>query len=161
MTSGKTLVVYVTKGGATREAAELVAETLREKSGLEVDVVDLKKQKHPDLSSYSNVVVGGGVRMGGVYGEAVEFMKQDFTGKCIAAFICAALSKNSAKQENLAERYITQGFASKTNLVSREAFGGCIKIFGKTVADGRDPEKIQAWAEELGKKFTEQSQVKR
>jgi hypothetical protein len=40
-------------------------------------------------------------------------------------------------------------------LVSKEAFGGCIKIFGIAVTDRRDPAKVQAWAEELGKKFTE------
>jgi menaquinone-dependent protoporphyrinogen IX oxidase len=80
MTAGKTLVVYITKGGATREAANLIAKTLREKSGLEVDVVDLERQPRPDLTPYRNIVVGGGVRTGGVYGKAVEFMKQDFTG---------------------------------------------------------------------------------
>jgi menaquinone-dependent protoporphyrinogen IX oxidase len=155
MTAGKTLVVYITKGGATREAANLIAKTLREKSELEVDVVDLKKQPHPDLTPYRNIVVGGGVRTGAVYGKAVEFMKQDFAGKSVAVFICAALSRNPAKRERLAERYITEGFASKTKLVSRAAFGGCIKIFGKAVADGRDPAKVEAWAGELGKTFTE------
>jgi menaquinone-dependent protoporphyrinogen IX oxidase len=156
MTAGKTLVAYVTKGGATKEAADLIAETLREKYGLEVDVVDLKKQKHPDITPYENIIVGGGVRTGGIYGEAVEFMKQDFKGKRVAVFICAALSKNPVKMNKLAERYITEGVASKTSLVSREAFGGCIKLFGKAIADGRDPARIRAWTEELGKKFTEQ-----
>jgi hypothetical protein len=85
----------------------------------------------------------------------VEFMKQDFTGKRVAVFICAALSRNPAKRQRLAERYITEGFASKTKLVSSEAFGGCIKIFGKAVADGREPAMVEAWAQELGKKFIE------
>jgi menaquinone-dependent protoporphyrinogen IX oxidase len=122
-----------------------------------VDVVDLKKQPHPDLTPYKNIIIGAGVRTGGVYGKAVEFMKQDFSGKRVAVFLCAALSTNPAKKQRLAQRYITEGFASKTPLVSREAFGGCIKILGKVVADGRDPAKVQAWAEDIGKKFTEQS----
>ena len=32
-----------------------------------------------------------------------------------------------------------------------------MRILGKSLFDTRDPAKIQAWAEELGKKFTEQS----
>ena len=115
----------------------------------------MKKLPHPDLTPYRNIIVGGGVRTGAVYCKAVEFMKQGFAGKRVAVFICAALSRDPAKRERLAERYITEGFASKTKLVSRKAFGGCIKIFGKTVADGREHAMVEAWAEELGKKFTE------
>jgi len=55
------------------------------------------------------------------------------------------------------EKYITRGLASNPSLklVSMEAFGGCIKIFGKAVTDRRDPAKVRAWAEKVGKKFTE------
>jgi len=153
----KTLVAYVTKGGATGEAANFIASTLREKSGFEVDVVDLKKQPLPDLSPYRNVVVGCGVRAGQVYKEGVEFMKQDFSGKQVAIFICSGAAGNPRHRDEVAEKYITKGLASNPNvkLVSMEAFGGCIKIFGKAVIDRRDPAKIQAWAEELGKKFSE------
>ena len=42
--SNKTLIAYETKGGATEEVAQKIAETLR-KLQLEVDVVDLKRQK--------------------------------------------------------------------------------------------------------------------
>ena len=87
--SGKTLVAYVTKGGATGEAANLIADTFREKCGLQVDVVDLKKQPQPNITPYNNIVVGGGVRAGKVYKEAVEFVKQDLSGKRVAFFICS------------------------------------------------------------------------
>ncbi|MCJ7560770.1 hypothetical protein MUO79_09195 [Candidatus Bathyarchaeota archaeon] len=39
--------------------------------------------------------------------------------------------------------------------VAAEAFGGRIRILGKTVADSRDMAKVRAWAEELGKRLTE------
>jgi hypothetical protein len=44
---------------------------------------------------------------------------------------------------------------AKPEEASKEAFGGCIRILGKSVTDRRDPAKVQAWAEELGKKLTE------
>jgi hypothetical protein len=39
--------------------------------------------------------------------------------------------------------------------VATEAFGGRIKILGKTVTDNTDMAKVETWAEQLGKKFTE------
>jgi hypothetical protein len=87
----------------------------------------------------------------------VEFVKQDLSGKRVAIFICSGAAGNPLHHDDIAKKYITQGLASNVNLklVSMEAFGGCIKILGKAFADRRDPAKIQAWAEELGKKFTE------
>jgi menaquinone-dependent protoporphyrinogen IX oxidase len=152
----KTIVAYVTKGGATGEAANLIANTLREKSGLEVDVVNLRQQPQPDLTPYRNIV-GGGVRAGKVYKEAVDFVKQDLSGKRVGIFICSGAAGNPRRHEEVADKYITKGLASNPSLklVSMEAFGGCIKILGKAVTDRRDPAKVQAWAEELGKKLTE------
>ena len=56
MSANKTLIAYVSKGGATEEAARKIAETLRSKFQLEVDLVDLKEQKAPDLAQYQNIV---------------------------------------------------------------------------------------------------------
>ena len=69
--SDKTLIAYVTKGGVTEEAACIIAEALRDKYGLQVDLVNLKKNSAPDLSQYGNVIVGSGVRIGKVYKEAL------------------------------------------------------------------------------------------
>ena len=154
---GKTLVAYVTKSAAAGEAANLIADTLREKSGLEVDVVDLKKQPHPDLEPYANVILGSGARMGSVYREAVEFMKQDLSSKRVAIFICSVAGGDPKRSDLIADRYITEGLARNPNLklVSMKAFGGCLRVFGKAVIDRREPAKVQAWAKELGEKFTE------
>jgi len=46
----RTLIAYVTKGGVTEEAANLIAETLRERHDLEVEVVELKKNPSPGLT---------------------------------------------------------------------------------------------------------------
>ena len=154
--SGKTLVAYVTKGGATGDAANIIVNTLREKCGLQVDVVDLKKQPKPDIKPFSNIVVGG-VRAAKVYKEALNFVEQDLSGKRVAFFVCSGAAGNPLRHDEVTEKYITQGLAAyNVQLVSKEAFGGCMRILGKSLFDKRDPAKIQAWAEELGKKFTEQ-----
>jgi menaquinone-dependent protoporphyrinogen IX oxidase len=51
MSANKTLIAYVSKQGATEESARKIAETLRAKFQLEVDLVDLKEQKAPRLST--------------------------------------------------------------------------------------------------------------
>jgi menaquinone-dependent protoporphyrinogen IX oxidase len=79
--SNKTLIAYVTKGGATEESGYIIAETLRDKHGLQVDLVNLKKNSAPDLSQYGNVIVGSGVRIGRVYKEALRFLEKDFGDK--------------------------------------------------------------------------------
>lgn len=151
----KTLIVYTTKGGATGEAANLIAKTLREKQGLEVTVINLRKQPHPDLSEYRNIIVGGGVRTGRVYKETKNFMTQDLNGKRLAIFICSASAGHPLHKEDVAKKYITEGLASNPNLnvASTEAFGGCIRILGKAIMDRRDSSRVQAWAEEIAKKF--------
>jgi len=63
---GKTLLAYISAGGATEGYAQIVADTLRSR-GHAVEVSDLKRDKIPNLASYGSVIVGAGVRMGMVY----------------------------------------------------------------------------------------------
>lgn len=37
------MVAYASKGGTTKQASEIIAEILREKYKLEVDLIDLRK----------------------------------------------------------------------------------------------------------------------
>jgi len=153
----KTLIAYVTKGGATKEAAQKIADILRSKFNLEVEILDLKKQKTPDLEQYSNVIVGGGVRAGRVYGRAVDFLNNDFSGKKVAFFVCScwAGTPNPESYQNAKTKFVDNTLA-KCNLIntlSSEAFGGRIRYFRKTMVDNTDLSKVESWAEQLGKKF--------
>ncbi len=87
---GKTLVAYESKSGATEESARKIADVLRSKFQLEVDLVDLSVQNISDCSQYQNIVVGGGVRAGKVYGKALKCLENDFTNKKVAFFVSAA-----------------------------------------------------------------------
>lgn len=154
----KTLITYVTKGGATGEAARKIADVLRSEFNLEVETVDLKKQKMPDLNQFNNVIVGGGVRFGRVYGKAVEFLKNDFSGKKVAFFVCSSWAGTPTPEsyQNAKNKFVENTLAKckLINAVSSEAFGGRIRYFRKTMIDNTDLTKVEAWAEHLGKKFT-------
>jgi menaquinone-dependent protoporphyrinogen oxidase len=156
MAENKTLIAFETKLGATKEAATKMAEVLRSKFQLEVDLVDLKKDETPDLAQYHNVIVGAGVRGGRVYGGALKFLKNDLTGKRVAFFVCCSWAGTPGSYDNAKSQFIEKTLAKypQVNFVGSEAFGGRIRYFGKTMLDSTDPSKVEAWAEELGKKFT-------
>ncbi len=157
MVGNKTLIAYESKGGATEESAQKIAEILRSKYQLEVDLVDLKEQKVPDIEQYRNVIVGGGVRAGKVYDKTLKFLENDLSGKHVAFFVSSGEAGTPASYEKAKVKFVENTLANYPNIktVSTEAFGGRIKILGKTVMDNRDMAKVEAWAEELGKKFTE------
>ena len=157
MSANKTLIVYVSKGGATEEAARKIADTLRSKFQLEVDLVDLKEQKVPHLGQYQNVVTGGGVRGGRVYGKTLKFLENDLGGKKVAYFVCSSWAGTPGSYENAKTKFVENTLTKypKINIVSTEAFGGRIRYFRRTMLDNTDLSKVEAWAEELGKKFTQ------
>jgi menaquinone-dependent protoporphyrinogen IX oxidase len=157
MSANKTLVAYETKGGVTEESAKKIADTLRTKFQLDVDLVDLGVQNVSDCAQYRNIVVGGGVRAGKVYGKALKCLENDFTGKKVAFFVSSGQAGDAKNYATAKAKFVEDTLAKYPNVhaVSTEAFGGRIKILGKTVSDNTDLSKVEAWAEELGKKFTQ------
>ncbi len=150
----KTLVAYASKSGATEEAGKIVSEVLKEEFGAEVDLVNLRKTS-PDITKYANAVVGSGVRGGKVYDEALKFLKQDFGNRKVAFFVCCGGAGDPKSYEESCTKYVTNVLADYPSFtpVSTEAFGGRMKILGKTVFDNIDPAKIRAWAETLGNRL--------
>ncbi len=157
MSDPKTLVAYVTKMGVTKESAVKISEILRSKYGLEVYLADLKEQKPLDLAQYQNIIIGSGVRAGRVYGKALKFLENDLTGKKVAFFVSSAWAGTPGSYDEAKARFVEKTLAKypKINTVSTEAFGGRIKYFRKLMVDNTDPAKVEAWAEELGKNFTQ------
>jgi menaquinone-dependent protoporphyrinogen IX oxidase len=151
----KTLVAYTSKGGATKEAAQTIADVLRNEYKLEVDLHDLKKSS-VNIQDYANIVVGAGVRGGKVYGEALAFLKQDFGETKVSFFVCCGGAGDPKNYEESCTKYVTNVLAKYPSLktVATEAFGGRMKLLGKTVFDNLDTEKIRVWAGTLGSKLT-------
>ena len=73
----KTLIAYVTKGGATKEAAYIITNILKDKYEFDIDLINLKENPNPDLKLYRNVIIGYGVRAQRVYREALNFLKRN------------------------------------------------------------------------------------
>jgi menaquinone-dependent protoporphyrinogen oxidase len=157
MDIARTLVAYVSKGGASEDAAKIVADVLQAKFGFTVDVVNLKRDR-PNISGYNNIVVGAGVRAGKVYDEALKFLNQDFGTRKVAFFVCCGGAGDPKTYNESCTKYLVNVLAKFPNLrtVATDAFGGCMKVLGKQVFDTRDPAKVNAWAETVGKQFTEE-----
>jgi menaquinone-dependent protoporphyrinogen IX oxidase len=157
MSANKTLVAYQTKSGATEEYARKIAEVLRSKFQLEVDLVDLEKQKTVDCTLYQNFVIGGGVRAGKIYDKALKCLENDFTGKKVAFFVSAGQAGDPKTYENAKAKFVENTLTRYPKIapVGWEAFGGRMKLLGKMLYDKVDLSKAEAWAEELGKKFTQ------
>ena len=120
-------------------------------------MVDLKAQKPLDLSIYQNLIVGSGVRAGRVYSKALKFLRNDFAGKKVAFYVSSAWAVTPGSYEDAKARFVDKTLAKYPLIepVSTGAFGGKIRYFGKTMVDNTDSAKVEAWAEELGKKFTQ------
>jgi menaquinone-dependent protoporphyrinogen IX oxidase len=150
--SGGTLVAYASKGGAAERYALLIAEKLRER-GLEVDVEDLLKSEVCDLTSYGNVVVGAGVRIGLVYGKARKFLKRkDLAGRRLAVFLCTGMAVEDP--EKAGKKYLDP-LVAKSGLmpVMTGSFPGMMPGAGGKHQDKTDPEAAGRWADELASLF--------
>jgi menaquinone-dependent protoporphyrinogen IX oxidase len=153
----RTLIAYMTSGGVTKEYAEIIAETLREKHGHRVELNDIKQGKKPDPEKYDFFIVGSGVRAQRVYRRGLNYLGNDFGGKPVAVY----LSSNEAGTEDSypdAVRKYMDPIREKNadlNLVAVEGFGGRIRVLGKTAVDLTDPEKVRRWADALGQRLQE------
>ena len=100
------LIVYGTRLGTTAGTAEEIGKVLLEE-GLEVRVVDAKKEKVKDVAGYNLVIVGSGIAMGKWTSEPEDFLKrfrEELAGKKVALFVsCGSASPSpTAKPEALA-----------------------------------------------------------
>jgi menaquinone-dependent protoporphyrinogen oxidase len=94
----KTLIAYSSKYGCTEKCAVALAERL---SG-ETCILNLKKDKSPDLSGYDTVVVGGPVYIGKINKEVKNFCIKNLDwlkGKRLGLFICCMAEEDKAMEE--------------------------------------------------------------
>jgi menaquinone-dependent protoporphyrinogen IX oxidase len=153
--SGKTLVAYASKSGVTEEYAYAIADVLKKKHKLDVDVVNLKKEKNTDISKYENIVLGGAVRIKRVYKEVQKFLGRDLKGKKIAIYLSSCEAGDPKTYPDAIRKYVEpiKEKGKANNIIAADAFGGRMKMFGKVVVDMRDSKKVEKWADDLGKKF--------
>jgi menaquinone-dependent protoporphyrinogen oxidase len=143
----KVLIVYGSNYGATAGTSEEIATVMR-KEGLDVRLVDAKKEKISDISEYDLVLVGSGIEIGKWHKEIEAFLKgfqKDLVSKKLALFVsCGAssIALNNGNPEEMAknkETYLDKE-AAKFGLttVAYGFFGGIydynkIPIFAKLI----------------------------
>ncbi|MFX0173191.1 MAG: flavodoxin domain-containing protein [Candidatus Hodarchaeota archaeon] len=74
----KTILVYATRWGATKETAKEIIRILNNKYQLEIDLVNLKekKTKNPDIAPYKNIILGVSVAKFRWAKEGKNFLKK-------------------------------------------------------------------------------------
>lgn len=85
----KALVVYGTRTGTAEITAQEIAQTLQGK-GIEVRVVNAKKEKIKSIAEYDLIVVGSGIQVGRWTGEPEDFLKKfqkELAAKKLALFV--------------------------------------------------------------------------
>jgi menaquinone-dependent protoporphyrinogen oxidase len=129
-----TAVVFTSKFGATRTAAEYIAKAL------DADIFDLK-QESPDISGYDAVVFGSGVYMGRIPRSMRSFIAsvaEATADKKKAMFVCCTFSGEKAEKQ-LAVAAESLGNAAASAYL-------CNKRKGK---DGVDTESADAFIDAL------------
>jgi menaquinone-dependent protoporphyrinogen IX oxidase len=151
MSESKTVIAYATKGGTTEEYANAIASVLRDEFKMQVDLVNLRKNHDPDLTQYRNVIVGSGVKIQRMHGEAAKFLeKKDFGDRKVALYISTLEPKDEAIR-----KYVDKILEKNARLkpFSVEVFGGRMRFLGKTREDKTDMNKAREWARNISKQL--------
>lgn len=99
----KSIIVYGSRYGATKETAEEIAKILQSEN-FEVKVVNVKEEKVKEISEYALVVVGSGIACNKWVKEAEDFLKKfqkELAHKKIALFVSSV--KSIAEKEGNTE----------------------------------------------------------
>jgi menaquinone-dependent protoporphyrinogen oxidase len=158
--TGTILVAYASKYGSTREVAESIAATLRERM-LRVDVRPAGEVD--DLDGYSGVVLGGGIYVGRWHRDARGFAKHyedELAHLPVAVFALGPVDDvpehwaGSEKQFDSAVEKL--GFEP----IAAAVFGGAVDprklrfpFSHMPAADVRDWGEIRGWADALAERF--------
>jgi len=161
----KALIVYGTRYGAAASTSEDIAEVLS-KEGLDVKVVNLKKEKVKDITEYELVIVGSGIQINKWTGEPEKFLKKfqkELAKKKVALFVCCGSAEpiddktdKATSIENARTKYLEEK-AAKYNLqpIALGLFGGVYNFNKVPWLFGKFMESIKPQLEEAGVPQTE------
>jgi len=131
----KALVIYGTRGGATKQIAEEIGKVLGEQ-GYDATVEDAKRSKGIDVDAYDLIVVGSSVWAGMWKWQASRFMRRNekkLAGKKVALF-SSGLAGNDPEKAEFARTSIEKT-AAKYPVIKPLAlayFGGYVDIVHPT-----------------------------
>ncbi|MBN1811137.1 MAG: flavodoxin [Anaerolineae bacterium] len=170
--SASILVAYATRHGSTREVAEAVAATLRER-GLEVDIQPMRNVRR--LAGYRAIVLGAPLYMFRWHKDAIQFLSQHrgaLTQQSpersrVAIFALGPFTTGDEEEWRGSREQLDKELTRFPwlALMALEIFGGKFdparlrfphKLFMRQVpaSDLRDWAAIQAWASNLAAHFS-------
>jgi menaquinone-dependent protoporphyrinogen oxidase len=117
----KTAIIYTSKHGTTAKVAQMIAERL---TGNQLSVIDLKKDKHPDIHSFDGIILGTSIYAGSASKTMQRFCKEQLdtlTQKRLALFVCGMEPDSAKRQQELTNAFPE---AIYQNAVSRCFAGG-------------------------------------
>lgn len=90
----KVLIVYATKGGASKEAAEMLAQRIGSRADVSLFNIE---DNPPSPNDFDVAVVGGSIRMGKLNKKLKKYIKNNLdklSSMPCSVFICCGLSKD-------------------------------------------------------------------
>ncbi len=99
----KTLIVYTTNHGTTEKAAKMISDHL---SG-SAQMINIKKEKIPDVNLYDQVIIGGSIYAGKTGRRLIRFCRENLDiliKKNIALFICC-FEQSPKREEQFAASF--------------------------------------------------------
>lgn len=100
----KTAILYTTKYGSVRKAAEI----LKEKLSGESLFADIANEPVPSLDGYDTVILGGSVYIGRIQKKLSAYIQKNLDillTKRIGVFLCAGATENEQQEKELKEAY--------------------------------------------------------
>ncbi len=70
----KTAIIYISKHGTTEKVALQIAEKLKVE---EKDIINLRKDRNPDISKYDRVIIGGSIHAGMIQKRVKDFCEKN------------------------------------------------------------------------------------
>jgi flavodoxin len=99
----KAMIVYGSRFGATAGTAEEIARTLMNK-GIDVRIVNIKKEGINDISGYELIIVGSGMMWDRWIPETEKFLEmyqKELSGKKVALFVSSGIQPLIEKEGRL------------------------------------------------------------
>jgi menaquinone-dependent protoporphyrinogen IX oxidase len=151
MSENNALIAYATHGGTTEDYAKVIASVLTDEFKMQVELVNLRTDHNPNLTSYRNIIVGMGIKKFRIYEEGIEFLeKTNFGDRKVVIFVSSLMPR-----DHVIEKYIDVIIQKNPELkpLAIEVLGGRMKVLGRTVTDKTDIEKSKAWARKIAEQL--------
>ena len=129
----KTLVIYGTRFGSTKEIAEFIVKTIQDQNQ-KADLFDTEKPPQ-NIDKYDLVIIGSGIQIGKWTNDVLNFLKKNqkqLKKKKTALFVSCAFAMYPEKQEESTQKFLVD-VAEKYGLdpISIGLFGSCLDFTGK------------------------------